>query len=358
MDKNSQWISELKETVPKFLVQMKGQSQPGFFRYSLSGDLLNEQTHWGLGNTIFATKIYYTLGLLETLPSSERIDIINFIKSFQTDDGSIFDPLVARKAFWREKISSIKQRDFNNFFHAQTIRAETRQALSVLLLLGEKVSTYPNDLPKTEVEIERWLSKLDWTKPWGAGSHFSHLLFFLSHSDLETKEELIDHAIAWIKQIQHPEDGCWSKGQPTLQQKINGAMKVLTGLQVAKKSEVDYPEKLIDLALSAKNDLHACDNFNVIYVLKQANLTTDGTYRAEEIRGFAKDRIDIYREYYWPKYGGFSFYKGRANTHYYQAKISKGLPEPDIHGTVLFLWGLSVISQILKTNLPFQEFIA
>lgn len=354
-----EWIYHLKNDVPFFLERLKGKTAPGFFQYSLSGDLSDETRHWGLGNTVFAIKIFYTLRLLDTLPRSDRDDMKKFIVSFRSDQEMIFDPLMARRAFWRDKLSAIKHRDFNNFFHTQTIRAETRQAVSALLLLGEQTSLYPADLPKTAQEVQQYLERLDWTKPWGAGSHFSHLLFFLAHSDLHQKNLLIDSATSWINKIQDEQTGCWFKGTPTLQQKINGAMKVLTGLKAADRMTIAQPERLIDTALGAKNDRQACDHFNVIYVLTYASEASGHAYRDEEIRRFALDRLDQYHRHYWPERGGFSYFLGKANDLYYNAAVSYGLAEPDIHGTVLFLWGIALISQILgiEDKLGFKEFV-
>jgi len=344
------WLFELKERVPQFLERLKGKKITGFFHYSLTGDLYDENVKWGLGNTVFATKIYYTFDLLNKMSLRDKNAMANFIKSFQKKDGSISDPLVKKKSFFREKFSAIKNLDFNNFFHQQTIRAETRQAIFALGLLGKKPDMLYQKFPKTEKEIEKYLSKLNWQKPWGAGSHFSHLLFFLKNNDLENKRDLINFAINWINKLQNPKDGSWYQGNPNLQQKINGAMKVITGLKVAEKMNFKYPEKLIDLCLSARNDTHACDNFNIIYVLKRANELTESPYRYQEIKNFALERLKIYKEYYFPEIGGFSFLPNKANAYYYEAKITKGLNEPDIHGTVMFLWGISIIAQILNID--------
>jgi hypothetical protein len=135
-----------------------------------------------------------------------------------------------------------------------------------------------------------------------------------------------------------------------LKEKINRVMKIITGLDVAGKVNFKYLEKLIDLYLSVKSDRHACDNFNIVYVLKYANKLADFNYRYNEIKEFALKRLDIYRQYYYPEIGGFSFLPNKANIYYYGAKITKGLNEPDIHGTVMFLWGVSIIVQILKIN--------
>ncbi len=176
--KNINWLFELKEKVPQFLKNLKGKRKSGFFHYSLSGDLYDENIKWGLGNTVFAVKIYYTLNLLNQLPFEKRKAIVNFIKSFQKKDGTIYDSLVKRRATLRNLLSSFKNFNFNNALGQQTIIAETRQAISVLKLLGEKPNISYQKFPKTKKEIEKYLSKLNWKKPWGAGSHFSHLIFF------------------------------------------------------------------------------------------------------------------------------------------------------------------------------------
>ena len=344
------WLFGLKQKIPRFLEKLKGKKVPGFFHYSLTGDLYGEDIKWGLGNTVFAVKVYSTLNLLDSLSEREKKEMANFIKSFQKEDGTIYDPLIKRLTFWRDKLSSFKNLDFNNFFHQQTIRAETRQAISALSLLDEKPDIPYINFPKTKKEINKYLSKLNWKKPWAAGSHFSHLLFFLKNSGLADRENLINYVINWARKIQRAEDGAWYKGSPDLREKINGAMKIITGLKVAGRVEFNSPEKLIDLCLLAKNDRHACDNFNIIYVLKYANELTGSGYRYKEIKEFALRKLETYKSYYYPEIGGFSFLKNRANIYYYGAKITKGFNEPDIHGTVMFLWGVSVLSQILGST--------
>lgn len=347
---NIDWIFELKQKVPQFLERLKGEKRLGFFHYSLSGDLCNENLKWGLGNTVFAVKIYYTLDILKKLSKEEKETMANFIKSFQRENGEIWDPLVRKRAFLRNIFLAIKNFDFNNFFGQQTIRAETRQAISALMLLKEKPDIPYSNFPKTEEEIDKYLSKLNWKKPWSAGSHFSHLIFFLRNSELINRKNLIYYGINWVEQLQHPEDGAWYKGNPNLQQKINGAMKVITALKVADRMNFKYPEKLIDLCLLARNDKHACDNFNIIYTLHYANKILRNNYRFDEIKSFATERLANYREYYFPEIGGFSFLPNKANVYYYEAKITKGLNEPDIHGTCMFLWGISIIAQILNID--------
>ena len=42
-----------------------------------------------------------------------------------------------------------------------------------------------------------------------------------------------------------------------------------------------------------------------------------------------------------------SYFLNKSQTHYYGVKISKGLNTPDLHGTLLLIWGISMISKII-----------
>jgi len=362
---NIEWIFELKDKVPVFLDKLKGKNR-GFFHYSLTGDLYSENENWGLGNTVFATKIYYTLDMIDSLPEDENRSSINFIKSFQRSDGSIYDPLISTKVPLINRLYAAKNLDFSNFWAQKTKRAETRQSFSALLLLNSRPDLPYLQIPYTVERIDKYLSSLDWNKPYGAGSHFSHLLFFLQiNKEMfgiyeESTDELIGYAINWINKLQSPEDGGWYQGRSiSLPQKINGAMKVITGLKAVNKVSFSYPEKLIDLCLSTANLEQACNILDVVYVFCYANELTGGNYRYRDIEDFCYKWLRICREHYFPEIGGFSFFKHKANQSYYGAKITKGLNEPDIHGTVLLLWGIALISQILciDKELGFKEFI-
>lgn len=356
MSDSLHWLTELTEAVPRFLHQLRGSATPGYYRYSRSGDLADEATHWGLGNTTFAIKILYALNRLAEVDTDP---LARFILSFEQPDGYIYDPLVARRAFLIEKAIALRSWHFNNFWHQQTRRAETRQAISSLRLIDKKPKYVFHDFPKTAAEVEAYLDRLEWMRPWGAASHFSHLVFFLTHSNVPDKQELIEQAVTWVNKLQHVSDGAWYRGNPNVQQKINGAMKVVTGFKVIDYHHVTHLPALIDLCLGAQNDTHACDNFNIVYVLAYAHRHLPD-YRGGDIQDFARRRLKIYHDqHYYPKHGGFSFLPHQASKYYYGAKISRGLPEPDIHGTALFLWGICMIAQLLglEEQLGFKEFI-
>ena len=170
---------------------------------------------------------------------------------------------------------------------------------------------------------------------------------------IQESENLIVFADEWIDGLQNKNDGFWYKGDADKKQRINGAMKILTGKAAAGIENINCHEKIIDGCLEAVNDTEACSNFNIIYCLYFCSRISD--YRKKEIAVFCEERLNIYRKYYFDDTGAFSFYQGKANDYYYGAKITKGLDEPDIHGTVMFLWGITLISKILGIDfLDFQ----
>lgn len=165
----------------------------------------------------------------------------------------------------------------------------------------------------------------------------------------------MDYAIEWVNRLQSPSDGCWYSGEVPDSQKVNGAMKVLTSLYASERLSFSYPESIIDTALKIAEGTDACNDFNVVYVLYCCSKTTD--YRRDDIKNFCLRMLRQYRQYYYEDKGGFSFHKGKANDVYYGAKITKGSNEPDIHGTVMFLWGIMLILKILKLDLGLKEHI-
>lgn len=345
------WISSLPQSTLKFLNYIKG-DKPGFYHYSYSGDYLPEFLHWGLGNSVFALKIMYTLGQFET--NKSKAQIIQYIKTFETE-GYYTDPYIQLLSTPLRFLSSAKNRRIEYLSYKQTKRAETRQSINALNLTGEQVNYPSEDIPKTATCVEQFIDGLNWQQPWNAGSHFSHLIFMLKNSQLPERNQLIQCAINHLNRYQQP-DGSWYYQSTSLQQKVNGAMKVITGLKIADETiPLHAPKKLVDTCLAASNDDHACDNFNIIYVLKNASKQLNHNYRFKEIQQFAENRLSIYQNYYYPDLGGFSFLPHQANRIYYGAPITKGRAEPDIHGTLMFLWGISLIQQLIKLPIQLNE---
>ena len=222
-------------------------------------------------------------------------------------------------------------------------RAETRQSFSALYLLGKKPEKPFGGIPANNEGIGKYLSDMDWSVPWHSGSHFSHLLFFLKmndhfFTDNRDNKKLIEYTISRIEKIQSSEDGMWYVKDISLAEKINGAMKIITGYHAAGIDEIPYPKKIIDTALTGINDAEACSNFNIAYVLYGA-CKNEPEYRKQEVQDFLLNRISLYKKYYHEDKKGFSFRMNKANDNYYGKIISEGRNEPDIHGTIMFTWG-------------------
>jgi hypothetical protein len=356
-----EWYDNIKEKLADFLEKMS-EDDFSYFRYSLTGDLYDKKTDWGLGNSVFAVKILAITGLLNSLDEKKRNNLYEKIIKFTDEVVYIRDPLIAELSLTDRIISMFskvqkKKLDFNiENIH----RAETRQAFAALYLLGRKPLKPFAYIPYTDKEIDIYLNSFDWSQPWSAGSHFSHLLFFLKMNarffeyKVQESQGLIRFAFDWISRIQSNNDGSWYQSDNVpLTIKINGAMKILTGLQAAGINDFPYADKLIDLALSGINDQEACSNFNIVYVLYCCNRILPN-YRKGEIDYFLRQRLNLYQEFYHPAEGGFSFNRNKANEFYYGKRLSQGKNEPDIHGTIMFVWGISLIDKMLNLGLNFK----
>ncbi len=354
-------LYNLKRDILRFVSFMKSHTVEGYYRYSYGGDLYDEETHWNLAGSVFAIKIYYTLGV----ENNHDVDAAaNYIKTFQYKNGLIYDDLIFRKSVFRNALASLRRGNFSNLFNTNYKRAETRQCYSALMLYDKLPESMRLPVPQNEQQVRDYLASLPWNHPWDAASHFSHLMFFLAlalktgEMQPQAFEHLTSFAVEWTNRLQHPQDGCWYIDAPSLRQKINGAMKIISGLIAADIVNFDYPEKLIDFCLTGTDAQDACDNFNIIFVLNYAAKLLNKNYRQPEIEEFALKRLNIYWKHYYEDKRGFSFYPHRANDIYYGARITKALNEPDIHGTSLLLWGISIIVQLLgiEKEFGFREF--
>lgn len=340
-------VKTLLDKSPFFLASLKGKKANNFYHYSLTGDYLGERVKWGAGNSAFFMKISYCLG---RKLDADILAAAAYLNSFQNTAGDFVDWAVVGLAwpgnFIRNQLKSGQYRLLTRDY----IVAETRQALSALTLynLAPRVEKIVEYFDRTD--HMRWWQSFDWSHPWHSGSHVSHRLFFLARAN--DGQAQIKMILDSLNNLRNKNDGFWYQGAVSEREKINGAMKVLTGLAAVgaiNRENVD-PEKLIDGCLNFVKGENACDNFNVVYVLRRCYDLTSGQYRAAEIRDFFSLHLNNYKQYFYPEQGAFSFYPHRAGRFYYGAPVSRGKAEPDIHGTALFLWGLSLISPVLATG--------
>jgi len=348
------WIETVALALPDFLDRMRDPLEDGRFKYSLSGDL-DFGVRWGLGNAVFATKIFYMLGAQIECPKSA---IASFIQSFQNYKGEFFDPLISKQAIWYRALYCVVNQDMNDFSGLQTRRAESRQAFAALRAL-QCLPEYRYQLaPSTADEVRKYVHSLNWKKPWSAGSHFGHMIFFLTSNEWMGGGEIADNssgkmdkltAVAFDEiSVYRQENGAWFQNgtSPSAAEQVSGAMKIITGYVAAERSPIGKEKELIDLCLALTIKSDACNNFNLVLVLYYASRNTD--YRRSDIYQFCLNTISRYKSHYWPEAKGFSFFVGRSNQRYYGAKLTRGLPEPDIHGTHLYLWGIVLIARLLE----------
>ena len=77
-------------------------------------------------------------------------------------------------------------------------------------------------------------------------------------------------------------DGSYGTQEVTnLSEKVNGAMKVITGLDWL-NIPVHKPNELINLCLNHKPESEGCDLVDIVYVLYKCSLQTN--YKEEEIK--------------------------------------------------------------------------
>ncbi len=346
------FLGEVKDKLPLFIDEMRG-NKPGFFRHTFSGDIINENVHWGLFNSVCAGRILY---ILNSLSSDNSKEISDYILSFEKESGYIYDETTLKYSFISRFIGTVMTRRMSSLSGILHKRAETRSSLTCLLNLGIRISGLKFSIPVDEKEITKYISQLNWNLPWGAGSHFSALIFFLNYpnqnstsSKIKWNENLINFAFREVEKYRRS-NGSWGLGKIDPIQEVNGSMKMVLAYQWA-DNKLNMVDRLIDLCLNSKKLDNGCNNLDIITVLYECLKYSD--HRSDEIRLFLNSMLEIYRNFWFPQFGGFSFYKNKSISNYYGAKIAESKSEPDIHGSWLNLYGLAMISDICGYNKHF-----
>lgn len=361
---NENWLENLELNLPKFLSKLNKQK----FTYQA---VVEGSTHEGknlnLGFSCYALKIYFITNLWDSLELQTQKEWISFINSFQTDnelfpDNSFVDPKYLEyyskftiskflKNFSKKLINKFTNQNYllDDVKLSNFIRAETKQAISTLHEVNEKNYKKYSMFPKTKDEIFDYLNNLDWSKPWNAGAQFAALCVFVStqSSSIYEKDKLTNILEEFILSITQKETGTFYKGnKPSDVEVINGAMKVITGLDWI-GVRIPYPEKLLKTFLHIDVNDEGCDIVDIVYVVYMCQKSLD--YREDDLKLFCEKILDKIEKHYFINKGGFSYFINKSQTHYYGVKISNGNNEPDLHGTLLLVWAISMISQIIDT---------
>ncbi len=354
---------DLKETaqgVGSWLDQMADGLEPGRFRFCSKGSLVPVRGKAGLMATCFAMRSAWQSGIWDKWQQDRKEACVRFIQSFQQKDGFFYDPWLNRKAgiSLETIVNLLLGRVPINILYQQkklNMRAETRQCIGDLFNVGEKsLSPAPIEYPDP-LSFQKYIRTLSWTQPYSAGSHLSHLMCFLAVNKeyfppTENCDFMISEILKLLSELYDEETGTWFLGKPENVFKINGAMKILSGLQWLGQ-KLDNPEKLIDFALAQPFQNDGCGMLNRLFVLQQAGKSAPEGYRYREIQKIASRALASVQEFRNSD-GGFSFYKHRSQPSYYGAKVSKGLDVSDLHGTAMMTWAIGVSLDLLGENAP------
>jgi hypothetical protein len=359
MDKT--WINKVDENIPDYFETLQKNNS----RYQIK-PMEKGMTSVGkkieLGYSCFALKSYFITGRWKNLSDKEKNEWTSFIKRFQKNDNrfpsnSFIDPELINDYdnfnLNRDSKRVIKKilslSDKNKYINHETnlqnaVKAETKQAISSLVQVNEREFREYNNFPNSYEDINNYLNSLNWKYPWSAGAQFAGLCVFVSClNNIDLKNELTGYLSTFADSIVN-NDGAYYKGeQPNSSEVINGAMKMFSGFDWIDK-KIHHPEKIIDLALSIKPSHEGCDLVDIVYVLFMASKQV--TYRRKEVQKYCEELIPVIKLHYFEEKGGFSYYLNRSQKYYYGLNISKGLNTPDIHGTTLLLWALSMIFKL------------
>jgi hypothetical protein len=219
--------------------------------------------------------------------------------------------------------------------------------------VGETLDAPYAGFPRSLEGVQEHISQLDWKKPWGAGGQTSALVVFLKPQAPRLMHEqdarpLVDVCKNTFTSLADAQSGYCFAGNtsPSYDEAGNGAMKVLAALDWL-EMPAHYPEQLIDSCLARLPSSEGCHLVDAVYVLYRCLQFT--SHRKQEIQAYCIQVLEMVQKHH-NAYGGLSYSIGRSQTSYYGAPISTGLPESDIHDTILLTWAIAMILDVLEDN--------
>tara|TARA_E500000178_G_scaffold356690_1_gene437231 strand:- start:3636 stop:4763 length:1128 start_codon:yes stop_codon:yes gene_type:complete len=357
------WLENIDLEVLNFLDNLK-KSNKYNYKPSLKG-VTEQGNNIKLGFSCYALKILYILdnNSTEDLTTKHWTEYLNsFQKKFknfpqnsyideeflkysnQFNVNRLFKDLIKKTIH----VTGLKNYQTSQEKLVDFIKAESKQAISTIYQVNGVNGLPYLDFPKNEESIKKYLNSLNWSYPWNAGAQYSSLCLFSStqiDNDLK-KEEIKKDLNKYSDDLVNYETGLYHKGTQTNRYElINGAMKVLSGFSWINK-EIHYPEKLIDFCLDTEFKNEGCDLVDIVYVLYRCH--EESNYRTKDIVNYFNKLLPAIKLHYYSELGGFSYFIRKSQTHYYGVKITNGEDTPDIHGTLLLTWAISMILKIIE----------
>ena len=352
----------LKEQILSYISKLN--TDKNTYEYS---PVLNSLTTQGkelkLGFSCLALKCYFMLGAWETLEVKKQKEWIHYINTYQQSARSLpansyVDPaFISHYNSYKSRfgLKNTAKYSINLIYpgkyttnkqkYEETIRAETKQAIATLFEVGYSNNLEYLEFPKEDSDINEYLNSLNWSNPWTSGAQFSSLcVFSRTQLNKSESEKSILYLYDYLEKVLDSENGLYYTGnQDNKNELINGAMKVITGLDWL-DLPIHYPEKLIDFCLSSKPNQEGCDIVDIIYVLYKCVNQTN--YKRKIIQQYLEDLKPIINKHFKETEGGFSYFTENSQQYYYGIKFSNKNNQADIHGTTLLLWALSMIEEI------------
>ncbi len=355
-----EWLNKIKDPLNNYLSALRKNENFTFFPAKKNLTKYGETIE--LGFSTYALKIYYMTGEWEKLSINDQKKWIGFLNSFQKNvsrfpNNSYVDEYLV-KSYDDSRLTKLpseiakkilnfsKKYNFEsqNLKLLKAINAESKQAISTLNQVGSEDYKLLENILDNHSEVSSYLNRYDWSKPWNAGAQFSSLCVYSNTHKLNLELPLQ----SYINKKLDPDTGSYFSHRPeSVREIINGAMKVLTGLDWI-NVDIHKPDKLIDFCLSNEPVSEGCDIVDYVYVLSKCSQQTN--HRKNEINKVFLRLLDDIKSLYVPEEGGFSYFVKKSQTHYYGAEIIKQTNQADLHGTLLSLWGISMICNNLEDN--------
>jgi len=358
--KLASYFQKVEEDTLSFLDKLKNEEKFTFL--PVTNGITKEGEDLKLGFSCYALKMNYMLNN----PLNENFGIWgDYINSYQNEVGEFVDSSYVyhmKKNKFESSVKDIAKSVFNLFGNSyqtkktvlnDSIKAETKQSISTLREIGLSNKNIYTAFPKEINEIEKYLNSLNWSKPWASGAQFAALSVFVSTqiNDRNKQDRLKRFLIQFSNSINDKSTGTYFIGnKKDRDELVNGAMKIITGLDWL-NSEIIYPNELIDFCLNKKPSHEGCNVVDTVYVLWKCTQQTK--YRRNEIINYLLEIIEIIDLHKF-ELSGFSYYLNKSQIYYYGLNITKGHNTPDIHGTLLFLWSLTMINEVCEIGLDWK----
>ena len=213
-----------------------------------------------------------------------------------------------------------------------------------------------------EVDPDQFMQKilaLDWSNPWGAGSHTSRFLSELYDKYIQKgREEYIPafkRGIEFFLSKQNPETGMWGDDSMQLMLRLSGALKAL-GFVFWNLRLLPYAERIADTVLDVHRtgalyandpDGNALRERNAVDLATMCYTHTD--YRKEELRAYIESVADAIAKYLQPDGAFASHPSGTTAITWNGPRLAEPCEKPrsDMKGTETALYALGLLGAAL-----------